>query len=128
MKFANLAGRFHAVRGTNVLDIGKASEGRLPSEPEAAYARWDEVTQWAAAQPDEAFTRALDPKELDAPNPAPRQVFVLGLNYRQHAEETDSSVPDAPMVFTKFPRRSPGRRPRWRSPGRRSTGRSSWSW
>jgi 2-keto-4-pentenoate hydratase/2-oxohepta-3-ene-1,7-dioic acid hydratase in catechol pathway len=102
MKFANLAGRFHAVRGTGVLDVGKASGGRLPSDPAEAYARWPEITEWAAAQPDEAFTGTLDPDRLGAPSPAPHQVFVLGLNYRKHAEETGWPLPDMPMVFTKF--------------------------
>jgi 2-keto-4-pentenoate hydratase/2-oxohepta-3-ene-1,7-dioic acid hydratase in catechol pathway len=103
MKFANLAGRLHVVRGTRALDVGKASEGRLPADPAAAYSRWAEVTQWAAAQPDAAFTATLDEKELGAPSPTPPQVFVLGLNYRSHAEELGWGVPEVPMVFTKFP-------------------------
>jgi len=30
-------------------------------------------------------------------------VFAIGLNYRAHAEETGSAVPDLPLTFTKFP-------------------------
>ncbi|MEH0580096.1 MULTISPECIES: fumarylacetoacetate hydrolase family protein [unclassified Streptomyces] len=103
MKFANLAGRLHVVRGTSTLDVGKASGGQLPADPTEAYARWADVTKWASAQRDEAFTSTLDPDELYAPSPAPPQVFVLGLNYRSHAEELGWGVPDVPMVFTKFP-------------------------
>jgi 2-keto-4-pentenoate hydratase/2-oxohepta-3-ene-1,7-dioic acid hydratase in catechol pathway len=35
--------------------------------------------------------------------PAPRQVFAVGLNYQQHAEEGGLGVPEEPMIFTKFP-------------------------
>ncbi|MGH3262455.1 MAG: fumarylacetoacetate hydrolase family protein [Trebonia sp.] len=103
MKFANLAGRLHVVRGTDVADVGMASEGRLPTDPAAAYARWSEVTRWAAALPDEAFTGTLDPGELAAPSPVPPQVFALGFNYRKHVTETGATIPEVPMVFAKFP-------------------------
>ena len=36
--------------------------------------------------------------------PAPRQVFGIGLNYRDHAAESGFDVPTGePPVFTKFP-------------------------
>ncbi|MDX3005620.1 fumarylacetoacetate hydrolase family protein [Kribbella solani] len=35
--------------------------------------------------------------------PEPRQVFAVGLNYREHAAEAGLPAPVAPMVFTKFP-------------------------
>jgi 2-keto-4-pentenoate hydratase/2-oxohepta-3-ene-1,7-dioic acid hydratase in catechol pathway len=40
---------------------------------------------------------------LDAPVPQPRQVFGIGLNYRDHAGETGAALPPAPLTFTKFP-------------------------
>jgi 5-carboxymethyl-2-hydroxymuconate isomerase len=33
----------------------------------------------------------------------PGKVVAVGLNYRSHAAEADSAVPDAPLVFAKFP-------------------------
>ncbi|MEO6570669.1 MAG: fumarylacetoacetate hydrolase family protein, partial [Ilumatobacteraceae bacterium] len=45
----------------------------------------------------------LDESKLGAPAPAPRQVFAIGLNYIDHAREANMEVPDAPVVFTKFP-------------------------
>lgn len=103
MKIANVSGRLHLVRNGRVLDVGKASGGRFPAEPGEAYARWPELTAWAARQPDESFTEVLDVAELGAPVPAPRQVFALGTNYRTHAAEVGWPVPETPMVFTKFP-------------------------
>lgn len=39
---------------------------------------------------------------LGAPVPRPRQVFAIGLNYREHAGESGMEVPPAPLTFAKF--------------------------
>ena len=39
---------------------------------------------------------------LGAPVPQPRQSFGIGLNYRDHAEESGQEIPAAPMWFAKF--------------------------
>ncbi|HEY0515572.1 MAG TPA: fumarylacetoacetate hydrolase family protein, partial [Solirubrobacteraceae bacterium] len=39
---------------------------------------------------------------LHAPVPDPQKVICLGLNYRDHAEETGQEIPAAPMWFAKF--------------------------
>jgi 2,4-didehydro-3-deoxy-L-rhamnonate hydrolase len=44
----------------------------------------------------------VDAAHLGAPTPAPRQVFAVGLNYAEHAEESKMARPDTPPVFTKF--------------------------
>ena len=36
------------------------------------------------------------------PIPAPGKILCIGLNYRKHAEETGSKIPDYPVVFTRF--------------------------
>ena len=33
----------------------------------------------------------------------PRQVFAIGVNYRDHAAEAGIDLPAEPMVFTKYP-------------------------
>jgi len=103
MRIANISGRLHIVRDERVLDVEKASGGRLPWEPSEAYACWRELTAWADEQPQELFTELLDVAALGAPSPAPRQVFAIGTNYRTHAQEIGWPIPDTPMVFTKFP-------------------------
>lgn len=40
---------------------------------------------------------------LEAPVPRPGKVICIGLNYRDHAEETGSPIPSEPIIFTKFP-------------------------
>src|SRR3989440_515505 len=39
---------------------------------------------------------------LCAPIPDARKIICLGLNYRDHAEETGQEIPGAPMWFAKF--------------------------
>lgn len=36
------------------------------------------------------------------PVPNPGKILCIGLNYRKHAEETGSKIPDYPLVFTRF--------------------------
>ncbi len=40
---------------------------------------------------------------LLAPIPEPGKVVCIGLNYRDHAEETGAKIPTEPVVFNKFP-------------------------
>jgi len=39
---------------------------------------------------------------LLAPVPRPGKVVCVGLNYRDHAEETGQAIPDEPVLFSKF--------------------------
>jgi len=39
---------------------------------------------------------------LLAPVPAPRKIICIGLNYRDHAEETNTPIPDYPTIFSKY--------------------------
>ncbi len=40
---------------------------------------------------------------LLAPVPDPRKIICIGLNYRDHAEETGSPIPPEPILFSKYP-------------------------
>jgi 2-keto-4-pentenoate hydratase/2-oxohepta-3-ene-1,7-dioic acid hydratase in catechol pathway len=44
----------------------------------------------------------LSSVRLRAPIPTPRKLICVGLNYRDHAEETGSEIPDVPTIFNKF--------------------------
>jgi 2-keto-4-pentenoate hydratase/2-oxohepta-3-ene-1,7-dioic acid hydratase in catechol pathway len=39
---------------------------------------------------------------LLAPIPLPRKFICVGLNYRDHAAETNTPIPDVPTIFNKF--------------------------
>ncbi|MFI6600743.1 fumarylacetoacetate hydrolase family protein [Nonomuraea sp. NPDC050536] len=102
MRVANLNGRLVLVRDGLAVDVEQASQGLFGADPQAVYERWAEFRAWAAeaALPGgESFA----PEDLGAPVPVPRQVFAIGLNYRDHAAESGFAVPEGlPPVFTKF--------------------------
>jgi 2-keto-4-pentenoate hydratase/2-oxohepta-3-ene-1,7-dioic acid hydratase in catechol pathway len=56
-----------------------------------------------AARAEQASERiALAGATLHAPVTDPQKIICLGLNYRDHAEETGQEIPAAPMWFAKF--------------------------
>lgn len=100
---ANRAGRTWLVdRAGRGADLEKASGGRFGPEPMRALAEWDALCRWYAAERP-ACSEALELASLGPCVPAPRAVFAIGLNYRDHAAEAKLELPRAPMVFTKFP-------------------------
>ena len=108
MRIANVAGRACLVTPTGGVDLFAASDGRFPATVDAAIGSLPEIAAWfSSSQPQldpSLSTEALlgDLGRLDAPITRPPQVFAIGLNYADHAEETGLELPSQPMVFTKF--------------------------
>lgn len=104
MRFGNVGGRIQLVVGDGLIDVEAASDGRMPADPVAALERWDALAEWARSAADASEpTAPVAGASLLAPVPRPRQVFGVGLNYRQHVAEGAAAVPEEPAVFTKFP-------------------------
>lgn len=101
MRIANVAGSLALITADGVVDVARASAGRLPSDPAAAFDRWADVRAWADEFDGTAFP--TDPRPLGPPSPRPRQVFAIGLNYAGHAAESGVDLPEFPSTFTKFP-------------------------
>lgn len=102
MRVANADGRLVLVVEGGGIDVERASNGRFASDPAAVYPRWAELREWVA-EGVAAAPVPLDESSLRAPSPAPRQVFSIGANYPDHAEEADFVLPDVMEVFSKFP-------------------------
>jgi len=47
--------------------------------------------------------RALASVRLLAPVPHPGKIVCIGKNYREHADEMSSALPERPLLFSKFP-------------------------
>lgn len=47
--------------------------------------------------------KKLSGERIGAPFARPHQIICIGLNYRDHAEETGAEVPPEPIIFTKSP-------------------------
>jgi len=76
-------------------------------------ARWfqkaHETFQMLSGNPDEiadAYDNGLLVKRADAywhaPVPRPAKLICIGLNYRDHAAESNMPIPERPVVFSKF--------------------------
>ena len=46
---------------------------------------------------------SIDEVKLAPPVTRPSKIIAIGLNYKDHAEESKGSLPKAPLVFAKFP-------------------------
>lgn len=73
-----------------------------PPDLAGVYAHWSRFVAWAAAEPPSSPLVEFAPADLGPPSPQPRQIFAIGLNYRDHAVEAGFAVPEGPTVFTKF--------------------------
>jgi 2,4-diketo-3-deoxy-L-fuconate hydrolase len=101
MRIANLGGRAVLVAGTSALDIAEASGGTFGPAPLSIYEQWDAFREWAK-DADLSTATPFSPDDLLAPVPNPRQIFAIGLNYRDHADESKLAHPTDLVVFTKF--------------------------
>lgn len=85
MKLVSFAGGFGRVEDDDVIPMGA------------------DLLAWLAGAPAlESAATPLGSLRLRAPVPRPGKVIGIGLNYRDHAEETGQPVPDEPILFAKF--------------------------
>ncbi len=103
MRLVNLDARMGIDVAGRFIDVEARSDGRFPSDPMGAFAVWEELRIWAAEQHPVETDPTIDADRLGPPIPDPKQVFAIGLNYKDHAEEAGLPMPSSPMVFTKFP-------------------------
>ena len=61
-----------------------------------------EVLHMSAADRELGPVGAFTLKELAAPVTDPRQIFAVGMNYRDHSAEIHITLPKVPSIFTKF--------------------------
>ncbi len=85
MKLVSFAGGFGHVEGGSVVPMG------------------GDLLAWLEGAPAvDGPAVPLESLRLRAPVPRPGKIFGVGLNYRDHAEETGQPVPDVPILFAKF--------------------------
>jgi 2-keto-4-pentenoate hydratase/2-oxohepta-3-ene-1,7-dioic acid hydratase in catechol pathway len=110
MRILNVDGRLGLITGgstalpDDVVDVALASDGRFGPDVQSAYDEWAEFGAWASGLDAAAAPRMpVGLAALASPAPRPRQVFGIGLNYRDHVAETGLGAGGDPMVvFAKF--------------------------
>jgi 2-keto-4-pentenoate hydratase/2-oxohepta-3-ene-1,7-dioic acid hydratase in catechol pathway len=102
VRIMNVDHRLHLLVGDRIIDVESASAGRFPADVQSVYDHWDDFRGWADGAA--SFEgRVVPDTGIGPPVPRPRQIFAIGLNYKDHAREAGLELPASPMVFTKFP-------------------------
>jgi 2-keto-4-pentenoate hydratase/2-oxohepta-3-ene-1,7-dioic acid hydratase in catechol pathway len=107
MRLANLEGRATIVTDDGLIDVATSSQGAFSTSVDKCISQLALLQRWyESAQP--AIGEATTPAELFGDRRLgpvvtnPQQIFAIGVNYRSHAEEMNRTLPEEPMVFTKF--------------------------
>ena len=85
------APRIGRLEDDHVVDAGPAGAAGFDASPEA----WEQVATAAGAAVALADARLLHPV-------SPRKLIGIGLNYRDHAAESELAIPEVPVLFAKF--------------------------
>ncbi len=106
MRLATIQDRPHLVSpdGRRAVDVVKVGDGHFGPNPRSVYDSWQDFRSYLADVEIDFDTLGFEVRQTDlqAPSPDPRQVFAIGLNYRDHADESGLDYPEGPIVFTKF--------------------------
>jgi 2-keto-4-pentenoate hydratase/2-oxohepta-3-ene-1,7-dioic acid hydratase in catechol pathway len=87
--------------GDAILDLSSLGFGSLLELIESGPQGRAKVENFVYSPPENAIQR-LEDVQLLAPIPRPRKLICVGLNYRDHAEETGAQIPKVPTIFNKF--------------------------
>jgi 2-keto-4-pentenoate hydratase/2-oxohepta-3-ene-1,7-dioic acid hydratase in catechol pathway len=93
VRYRNASGEFRIGRldGDQVVDAGPAGEqGFIPTR-----------AAWTALAEADGPRTALSAATLSYPV-VPRKLICIGLNYRDHAEESELDLPEVPVIFAKW--------------------------
>jgi 2-keto-4-pentenoate hydratase/2-oxohepta-3-ene-1,7-dioic acid hydratase in catechol pathway len=102
-RLVNIAGRTALQSGDDYYDLATVSGDASLADPLVAVARSGELHALQEKCATLSPTGQIAHAPLAAPVPVPRQVFAIGLNYKDHAGESGMALPPAPLTFTKFP-------------------------
>jgi 2-keto-4-pentenoate hydratase/2-oxohepta-3-ene-1,7-dioic acid hydratase in catechol pathway len=84
-----------------IFDLSAAGFNSMLDVIEAAASEPKKIKSLVeASTPNTAYS--IGTVKLLAPIPKPRKLICVGLNYRDHAAETGSEIPDVPTIFNKF--------------------------
>jgi len=100
-RLANISGRASLVEDGNYYDLEVISDGEFNSDPSDALQNQDRLKQLNSQLPEIEPTGLVCDSELGPPVSSSANCYAVGLNYKNHAEESGLEIPDVPMIFTK---------------------------
>jgi 2-keto-4-pentenoate hydratase/2-oxohepta-3-ene-1,7-dioic acid hydratase in catechol pathway len=87
--------------GDDIIGIGGAGFDDVVSVIAGGADAMDRVTRWLHRPPGGEIHKT-EKTTLLAPIPKPPKIICVGLNYRDHAEESKLAIPEVPTIFAKF--------------------------
>jgi 2-keto-4-pentenoate hydratase/2-oxohepta-3-ene-1,7-dioic acid hydratase in catechol pathway len=104
MRFARLGQIGHEIPAVQV-DGASYDLRSLTEQIDGAFLSSGGVTRTRAALDSHSLPELAEARSLriGAPISAPGKIVCIGLNYRDHAEETQADIPTEPVVFMKDP-------------------------
>ena len=100
-KLANASGRSVLVNGDHYFDLAKISEGNVSSDPSQVVNSLGAISKLYKQIDQFDASGSLKDVQMGPPVTGSRNCFAVGLNYRNHAEESGMEIPPFPMIFTK---------------------------
>ena len=100
-KLGNIDGRSVLVRNNDYYDLETISGGEVSSIGIEAIQSEDLLSDLYSKLDSFEATGNIDDVTLGAPITSSINCFAVGLNYRNHAEESGMEIPAFPMIFTK---------------------------
>jgi 2-keto-4-pentenoate hydratase/2-oxohepta-3-ene-1,7-dioic acid hydratase in catechol pathway len=82
--------------------IGQVQDGEIHALGGASMLEYIERGRSAERQPGGEVV-SLSGARIHAPVDRPGKIIAIGLNYADHAEETNADTPEKPIVFAKYP-------------------------
>jgi 2-keto-4-pentenoate hydratase/2-oxohepta-3-ene-1,7-dioic acid hydratase in catechol pathway len=90
-----------AIGADEVVDLSGAGFSSVLQLIEAGREGLDKAQGFLASAPAE-WRKPLSSVRLLAPIPKPRKLLCVGLNYLDHAKESNAEIPNVPTIFNKF--------------------------
>jgi 2-keto-4-pentenoate hydratase/2-oxohepta-3-ene-1,7-dioic acid hydratase in catechol pathway len=100
-KLANVSGKSVLVNGDAYFDLATISEGNVSSDPSQVVNSLDAISKLYEQIDQFDASGSLKDVQMGPPVTGSRNCFAVGLNYRNHAEESGMEIPPFPMIFTK---------------------------
>ncbi|MEY2613101.1 MAG: hypothetical protein RL069_1913, partial [Planctomycetota bacterium] len=82
-----------------IVDVSLATP-TLPTSTRTLIEQWDTLEQ-DVLRLAQTTPPSSEPLEILCPLDVPGKILCIGLNYRDHAIETNAPIPDEPIVFFK---------------------------
>ena len=100
-KLGSIEGRSALVNENNYYDLETISNGKISADGVEAIKSEELLSDLYSKLGDFEPTGNINDITLGAPISTSKNCFAVGLNYRNHAEESGMEIPAFPMIFTK---------------------------